>query len=162
MRQAASNYPPGRLQIAVQRIVRASQETTMHAAKTAADDLRDAYAAADVLVSEAFRKYLFTSGRLLPVLVARFRDDMAEALGMELPEIPRRNGHVRPAKLDDLTSAEFGTLWGAIDALVERFTSVMDDPELPRLLRALRAELVRERTEREQIEDELTQAAKAS
>src|SRR5258708_4657154 len=105
----------------------------MHAAKmSTADDLRDAHEAADVL------------------------------MGMELPEIPRRNGHVRPAKLDDLTSAEFGTLWGAIDALVERFTSVMDDPELPRLLRALREELIRERTEREQIEDELTQAAKAS
>jgi hypothetical protein len=135
----------------------------MHAAKmSTADDLRDAHEAADVLISEPYRKYLFTSGRLLPVLVARFRDDMAEALGMELPEIPRRKGNVRPAKLDDLTSAEFGTLWGAIDALVERFTSLMDDPELPRLLSALREELVRERTEREHIADELTEAAKAS
>jgi hypothetical protein len=123
----------------------------MHAAKMTTDDLCDAHEAADVLISEPFRKYLFTSGRLLPVLVARFRDDAAEALGMELPEIPRRNGQVRPAKLDDLTSSEFSVIWGAVDALVERFTSLMDDPELPRLLNALREELVRERTEREQI-----------
>jgi hypothetical protein len=135
----------------------------MHAAKmSTTDDLRDAHAAADVLVSEQYRKYLFLSGRLLPVLVGRFRDDMAESLGMELPEIPRRNGNVRPAKMDDLTSSEFGTLWGAVDALIERFTSLMDDPELPGLLRALREELVPERTEREQITVELTQAAKAS
>jgi sensor c-di-GMP phosphodiesterase-like protein len=38
----------------------------------------------------------------------------------------------------------------------------MDDPELPQLLRALREELVRERTEREQIVVELTEAARAS
>ncbi len=135
----------------------------MHAAKmSTADDLRDAHEAADVLISEPYRKYLFTSGRLLPVLVWRFRDDLAEALGMELPEIPRRSGQVRPVRLDDLTSSEFGTLWGAVDALIERFTSVMDDPELPRLLSALREGLVRERTEREHIAEEFTVKAQAS
>jgi hypothetical protein len=135
----------------------------MHAAKmSTADDLRDAHEAADVLVSEPYRKYLFTSGRLLPVLVERFRDDMAESLGMQLPPLPRRDGHVRPAKLGDLTSSEFSVIWGAVDALIERFTSLMDDPELPRLLRALREELVSERTEREQIAEELTEAAQPS
>jgi hypothetical protein len=135
----------------------------MHAAAAkTTDDLRDAHDAADVLVSEPYRKYLFTSGRLLPVLVGRFRDDLAEALGMELPEIPRRNGQVRPARLDHLTSSEFSVIWGAVDALIERFTSLMDDPELPRLLRALREELVTEKTEREQIAEELTEAAQAS
>jgi hypothetical protein len=134
----------------------------MHAAKTTTDDLRDAHEAADVLISAPYRKYLFTSGRLLPVLVARFRDDLAEALGMELPEIPRRNGQVQAARLDHLTSSEFSVIWGAVDALIERFTSLMDDPELPRLLRALREELVSERTEREQIAEELTTAAQAS
>lgn len=135
----------------------------MHAAKmSTADDLRDAHKEAGVLISQPYRKYLFTSGRLLPVLAWRFRDDAAEALGMQLPEIPRRNGHVRPAKLDDLTSSEFSVIWGALDALIERFTSLMDDPELPRLLSALREELVRERTQRAQIVEELTEAAKAS
>jgi hypothetical protein len=123
------------------------------AAKTA-DDLRDAHAAADVLVSEAYRKYLHTSGRLLPVLVGRFRDDMAEALDLERPEIPRRDGQVRAVRLDDLTTSEYIVIWGAVDALVERFVSLMDDPELPRLLRAFREELIREKTERATIADE--------
>jgi hypothetical protein len=135
----------------------------MHAAKmSTADDLRDAHEAADVLISESYRKYLFTSGRLLPVLVGRFRDDMAEALDQERLEIPKRDGQVRAVRLDELTTAEWGTLWGAVDALIERFTSLMDDPELPRLLRALREELVRERTERERIADEFTMKAQAS
>jgi hypothetical protein len=138
------------------------QESMMHAAvaKTT-DDLRDAHDAADVLVSEPYRKYVHV-GPPAAVLVGRLRDDMAEALGMDLPEIPRRNGQVRPARLDHLTSSEFSVIWGTVDALIERFTSLMDDPELPRLLRALREELVRERTEREQIAEELTEAAQAS
>jgi hypothetical protein len=134
----------------------------MHATQMTPDDLRDAHAAADVLIGPQYRPYLHTSGRLLPALVWRLRDDLAEALGMELPEIPRRSGQVRPVRLDDLTSSEFGTMWGAVDALIERFTSLMDDPELPRLLRAVREDLVRERTEREQIAEELTEAARAS
>ena len=52
----------------------------MRAPAETLDDLRDAYAAADVLVSAKFRPYLHTSGRLLPVLVGRFRDDVALAL----------------------------------------------------------------------------------
>jgi hypothetical protein len=131
-------------------------------AKFTDSDIRDAREAADVLVSETFRKYLFLSGRLLPVLVGRFRDDLTETLGMPLPEIPRRNGQVRPAKLDHLTSSEFIAIWGAVDALIERFTPLMDDPELPRLLSALREELVSERIDRARIADELTEAARAS
>jgi hypothetical protein len=131
-------------------------------AKFTDSDIRDAREAADVLISEPYRKYLFTSGRLLPVLVARFRDDLTEALGMELPEIPRRNGQVQAARLDHLTSSEFSVIWGAVDALIERFTSLMDDPELPRLLAALREELVSERADRARIADELTESARAS
>jgi hypothetical protein len=131
------------------------------AAKTT-DDLRDAHAAADVLVSARFRPYLHTTGRLLPVLVGRFRDDMAEALDLERPEIPKRDGQVRAVRLDELTTAEYGTLWGAVDALIERFTTVMDDPELPRLLSAFREELVREQTERKHIAEEFTVKAQAS
>ena len=53
-------------------------------------------------------------------------------------------------------------MWGAVDALIERFTSLMDDPELPRLLSALREELVREKADRERIAEEFTERAKAS
>ena len=134
----------------------------MHAVEVNSDNLRDAHAAADVLISEPYRKYLHTSGRLLPVLVGKFRDDMAEALDLKRPEIPRRDGHVRAVRLDDLTSSEFTVIWGAVDALIERFTSLMDDPELPRLLRALREALVRERTDRERIAGEFTVKAQAS
>src|SRR5258708_22440710 len=76
-------------------------------AKFTDSDLRDAHAAADVAASETFRPYL--PGRLLPVLVARFRDDTAEALGMELPSLPKRPP-VRAAKLSELTSTEVGVL----------------------------------------------------
>ena len=128
-------------------------------AEMTSDSLRDAHAAADVLASEKFRPYL--PGRLLPVLVARFRDDAAEALGMELPPLPQRPP-VRAAKLSELTSTEFATFWGAVDALVERFTPGMDDPELPRLLAALREELAAERAERARIADEFREKARTS
>ena len=51
-------------------------------------DLREAHQAAGTLVSEEFRPYL--PGRLLPVLLAKFRDDVAERLGMDLPLLPQR------------------------------------------------------------------------
>jgi hypothetical protein len=112
-----------------------------------------------VVASQVFRPYL--PGRLLPVLVARFRDDMAEALRMELPPLPRRPP-VRAARLDELASGELAAFWGAVDALVERFTPCMDDPELPRLLGSLREELVAERAERERVAQELALKARAS
>jgi hypothetical protein len=122
-------------------------------------DLRDAHAAADVVASETFRPYL--PGRLLPMLAARFRDDTAEALHIDLPPLPRRP-LVRPATLDELTSAEFTTLQKAVETLVTRFTACMDDPELPRLLATLREELISEKAERAGITQALTQRAKAS
>jgi hypothetical protein len=128
-------------------------------AKFTDSDLRDAHDAADVVASQMFRPYL--PGRLLPVLVARFRDDTAEALHMELPPLPRRPP-VRAAKLDELTSGEFAALWGAVDALVERFIACMDDPELPRLLAGFREELAAERAERRRIAEELAAKARAS
>lgn len=128
-------------------------------AETASDGLLEAHDAADTLASERFRSYL--PGRLLSVLVARFRDDTAEALGMELPPLPQRPP-VRPAKLSELTSSELGTFWGAVDALVERFTALMDDPELPRQLTALREELVTEEADRARIADEFRDKARAS
>ena len=128
-------------------------------AKFTDSDLIDAAEAADVIASEKYRPYL--PGRLLPVLVARFRDDVAAALGLEVSPLPQRPP-VRAAKLDELTSTEFDTLRGAVDALVDRFTPMMDDPEATRELASFREELTREKAERKGIADEFTQKAKAS
>jgi hypothetical protein len=122
-------------------------------------DLREAHDAAEVVASERFRPYL--PGRLLPVMVARFRDDAAEALGMELPPLPKRP-EVRRATLSELTSREFGALSGAVEALVTRFTAGMDDPALAPALRDFRDALVIESADRAHIAQELTERAKAS
>lgn len=127
--------------------------------KTTESDLRDAHQAAHTLASEQYLPYL--PGRLLPVLVARFRDEAAEAMGMELPPLPQRPP-VRPATLSELTSSEFGILLGAVGTLVTRFAPFMDDPELPRLLRDFRDALMVEKAERDRIADELAAKAKAS
>lgn len=84
----------------------------MHApAEVRPEELREAHDAADTLISERFRGYL--TGRMLPMLLGKFRDDLAESLGMDLPPLPRRSGPVRAAKLDDLTSSELSTLSAA-------------------------------------------------
>jgi hypothetical protein len=85
------------------------------------EELREARDAADTLISERFRSYL--PGRMLPMLLGKFRDDAAESLGMELPPLPRRSGPVKVVKLNDLTSSELGTLSGAVLVLVTRFTA---------------------------------------
>jgi hypothetical protein len=124
------------------------------------DDLRVAHRAADTLVSDRFRSYL--PGRMLPMLLGKFRDDLAEAMGMELPPLPQRSGSGRPAKLDDLTSAELDELSGAVVAIVARFTALMDDPALPKLLREFRDALVIEKADRARIAGELRERATAS
>jgi hypothetical protein len=80
------------------------------------EELRQAHDAADTLISERFRSYL--PGRMLPMLLGKFRDDVAESLGMELPPLPRRPGPDKAVKLDVLTSSELGTLSGAVLVLV--------------------------------------------
>jgi hypothetical protein len=122
-------------------------------------DLREAHQAADTLASESYRPYL--PGRLLPLLLAKFRDDLAEALGMELPPLPQRPP-VRPARLSELTSRELGIVLDAVGTLVARFTPSMDDPELPRLLGDLRDVLLVEQAERDGIARQLIARAKAS
>jgi hypothetical protein len=126
---------------------------------TTGDALREAHDAAGTLVSDRYRSYL--PGRLLPLLVERFRDEMAEALSMRLPPLPQRPP-VRPVKLADLTSSELHELSGAVLTLVTRFSACMDDPELPRLLRDFRDALVIEKADRAKIAEELTEKAKAS
>ena len=69
------------------------------------DELKEAHHAADVLISEKFRSYL--PGRMLPMLLGRFRDDIAEAMGMEVPPLPRSAGPVadrraeRPGRMSE-------------------------------------------------------------
>jgi hypothetical protein len=124
------------------------------------DELREAHDVADTLMSERFRSYL--PGRMLPMLLGKFRDDVAESLGMELPPLPQRSGPVKVVKLDDLTSSELGTLSGAVLVLGTRFTTLMDDPLLPELLREFRDALVIERADRARIADEARSRARAS
>jgi hypothetical protein len=124
------------------------------------EELRQAHAAADTLISERFRSYL--PGRMLPMLLGKFRDDLAESLGMELPPLPQRSGPVKAVKLDQLTSSELGTLSDAVLVLVTRFTTLMDDPLLPELLHEFQDALVTEKTDRARIADELTGKAKTS
>jgi hypothetical protein len=124
------------------------------------DDLREAHDAANTLIGERFRSYL--PGRMLPMLLGRFRDEVAEALGMPLPELPQRSGPVRATKLDDLTSTELDTLSGAVLILVTRFIALMEDPLLPKLLREFRDELVIEKADRARIADLIRERATAS
>jgi hypothetical protein len=123
------------------------------------NEFREARDTADTLISARFRSYL--PGRMLPMLIAKFRDDCTEAMGLPLPPLPQRPP-VRSAKLDDLTTSEMTTLWGAVDALLERFTVCMGDPALPRLLAELRTSLLTERADRARIAGEVTASAKAS
>jgi hypothetical protein len=51
---------------------------------------------------------------------------------------------------------------GAVLVLVTRFTTLMDDPLLPQLLREFRDALVIEQADRARIADELTGKARAS
>lgn len=64
------------------------------------EELREAHDAADMLISERYRSYL--PGRMLPMLLGKFRDDVSESQGMELPPLPQRSGPVKAARLDDL------------------------------------------------------------
>ncbi len=121
--------------------------------------LTEAYAAAGLLASEKFRPYL--PGRLLSVLVTRFRDDVARALGVALPPLPQRHP-VRAVKLDELTSSELDTLSGAVLTLVTRYTTLMDDPVMPGLLRDLRDCLTIEKADRARIADEIQEKAGTS
>jgi hypothetical protein len=115
------------------------------------DALKVALEAAETLVT--FNAYL-PPGGLLFLLLGRWRDDIREALGMELEELPRRAREHKP--LDELTSVELGSVSGAVMILLQaRFTWAMDDPALPRLLREYEGMLAKQQTEREQIQVEI-------
>jgi hypothetical protein len=79
-----------------------------------------------------------------------------------LPPLPRRSGSVTAVKLDNLTSSELHTLSGAVLVLATRFTALMDDPLLPKLLREFRDALEIENADRTRIADELRDRARVS
>ena len=96
-------------------------------------------------------KQFLPRGGLLLMLVSRFRDDTREALEMEPERYPGRGSVF--TSLDDLTSTELDKIAGAVAILLQpRFTSLMDDPALPGLLRDFRGELEKQQTERAQLQ----------
>jgi len=122
-------------------------------AEVGPDELQQAHDAADTIIGGMFRSYL--PGRMLPMLLGKFRDDVAEALGIELPPLPRRSGPVKALKLDSLTSGELEALSAAVLVLVTRSTALMDDPLLPRMLDEFRDALTAETADRARIADEI-------
>lgn len=117
------------------------------------DALKVAQDAATVLVTD-FRAY--TPSSLFRMLVSKFRDDVREALEMEAEGIlPTRANDLHP--LSHLTSIELSTLAGSVMILLQdRFTKVMDDPSLPRLLEEFQDTLADETAERERIRGMVT------
>jgi hypothetical protein len=110
--------------------------------------LKVALEASDSLMQH---KQFMPRGGLLLMLISRFRDDTREALGMEAERFPGRGKVFR--SLDELTSVELDTVSGAVMILLqERFTVVMDDPELAKLLRDFRKALDDQRSERAQLQ----------
>lgn len=115
------------------------------------DALKVALNAADTLMGHT--RFMPRSG-LLAMLLGRFRDDVREALEMDAEDIPRRGKDHQP--LDQMTSGELDAVWGAAMILLQdRFTRHMDDPDLPKLLRAFQGELAVQRGERAQIRAEM-------
>ncbi|HWG60173.1 MAG TPA: hypothetical protein VG253_00540 [Streptosporangiaceae bacterium] len=93
-----------------------------------------------------FKAYLPPGGLLL-MLLSKFRDDAGDLLDLEREPLPQRGRERR--SLDELTSLEFDRVAGATIILLQgRFTSVMSDPALPRLLREFHGDLNRQKAER--------------
>ena len=115
------------------------------------DALKVALDASDALMQH---KRFMPRGGLLVMLVSRFRDDTREALAMEPERYPGRGSVF--SSLDDLTSAELDKVSAAVTTLLEeRFTNVMDDPELKKQLRDFRKALNDQKTERAKIRAEM-------
>jgi len=97
----------------------------------------------------SFKAYLPPGGLLL-MLTSKFRDDIRDALQMEREGLPHRGRGKKP--LGELTTIELATAWGAAGILLQdRFTSVMGDSALPRLLREFHGSLDGQKSGREQI-----------
>src|SRR5258707_251663 len=86
--------------------ITASQgETVRTFSELTKDQLTEAHDSANKMISEKYRSYL--PGRLLPLLLRRYRDNLAEALGMPLPELPHRAGQVRAVALDEASPSTY-------------------------------------------------------
>lgn len=111
------------------------------------DQLTTAHTAVDSVMK--LKAYL-PSGLLL-MLLGRWRDDVGDVLGLGRGDLPSRGKERRT--LDQLTSAELDTLSGAVGILTEvRFTTRMDDPELPKQLREFRKALADETAGRAKLQ----------
>ncbi len=96
-------------------------------------------------------KYILRRKGLFLMLVTRFRDDTRAAIGMEPERYPGRVTIF--TSLDDLASFEFEKVAGSVTTLLkDEFVNVMDDPELPRLLREFKKELDAQREERADLQ----------
>jgi hypothetical protein len=115
------------------------------------DALKVALDATEALMQH---KQFMPRGGLLVMLVSRFRDDTREALKMGPERYPGRGSVFRSP--DDLTSTELDKVAGAVAVLLEeRFTNVMDDPELAKQLREFQDKLNDQKTERAQLRTEM-------
>jgi hypothetical protein len=113
--------------------------------------LQAAHQAATVLVID-FKGY--PPGGLLRMLLSQFRDDLGARLGLEPEPLPARGDR---HTLDELTSAELAIVAGAVAVLLQdRFTAVMGDPALPRLLGEFDGELRTQEAERGRLRASLT------
>jgi hypothetical protein len=111
------------------------------------DALQVARDSAETLVK--FKAYLPPGGLLL-MLTSKFQDDICDALGNGRGDLPRRGRERRP--LDELTSVELDTVAGAVSILLqERFTAVMGDPALPKLLGEFYDSLNEQKAERARL-----------
>jgi hypothetical protein len=107
------------------------------------DALKLARQSADTLMK--FKAYL-PPGGFLVMLLGKFRDDVLEMLEVERDQLPKRGAERHP--LDELTSVELDSVFGAVGILVGRFTAYMDDPALPDLLGQFRDALNEQKAER--------------
>ena len=115
------------------------------------DALKAALDASDTLMQH---KQFMPRGGLLVMLVSRFREDTRKALHMEPERYPGRGSVF--SSVNDLTSSELDKVAGAVATLLEeRFTNVMDDPELAKQLREFQDKLNDQKTERAQIQASL-------
>jgi hypothetical protein len=85
-----------------------------------------------------YKAYL-RPGALVVMLLGSFRDDIFDALELERDALLRRGTERR--SLDELTSVELDTIFGAAGILLGRFIGFMDDPALPDLLEEFRRAL---------------------
>lgn len=123
------------------------------------DQLAQARKSADTMLSGKYRNYL--PGRMLAMLLSRYRDDMAEELGQEPLELPKRDGQIRQVTLDELRTVELHEITHAVLVLLN-YVDTMEDPALPALLREFRESLVKQKDDRIRIEKNLMAKARAA